>query len=43
MYGSSINRVTTQTFNGLLSENAEVNPNFYNWNLIHINYCDGTG
>ena len=28
---------------GIFSRNKAFNPTFYNWNTIHINYCDGTG
>ena len=26
---------------GFLSDNKEVNPNFYDWNVAFVNYCDG--
>lgn len=29
--------------NGILSHNKKTNPNFYDYNVIYINYCDGTG
>ena len=29
------------TFSGFLSSNPEVNPDFYNWNVVFIKYCDG--
>lgn len=28
---------------GIFSRNETLNPEFYNWNFIYINYCDGTG
>ena len=29
------------TLQGILSENEKVNPDFYNWNLVLLCYCDG--
>ena len=26
---------------GILSDDVQVNPDFYNWNLVILNYCDG--
>ena len=26
---------------GFLSDNKELNPDFYDWNLAFVNYCDG--
>ena len=26
---------------GFLSDYPELNPDFYNWNLAFVNYCDG--
>ncbi|CAD8061531.1 unnamed protein product [Paramecium sonneborni] len=43
LQGSSLNRARSLEFNGVLSENKTQNYYFYNWNLIHINYCDGVG
>ncbi|CAD8202184.1 unnamed protein product [Paramecium pentaurelia] len=31
------------TYNGFFSRSQSLNPDFYNWNIININYCDGTG
>nr|GMD77935.1 pectin acetylesterase 12-like [Ipomoea batatas] len=28
-------------FTGILSNKAEENPDFYNWNRIKVRYCDG--
>ena len=28
-------------FSGILSNNASLNPDFYNWNRVKIRYCDG--
>jgi len=27
----------------ILSSDSSINPTFYNWNKIHLNYCDGRG
>lgn len=27
--------------NGMLSSDATVNPDFYDWTKVHLNYCDG--
>ena len=32
-----------QSFDGLLSGNASVNPHLYNWNFVYMVYCDGGG
>ncbi|CAD8056721.1 unnamed protein product [Paramecium sonneborni] len=42
-YGSSLNRALNIELNGLLSQNQGQNINFYDWNIIYINSCDGTG
>jgi len=26
---------------GFLSDNSTVNPDFYNWNIVYLMYCDG--
>ena len=39
--GSSKDWKPNATFNGILSEDATVNPDFYNWNIVYVNYCDG--
>ncbi|KAI3756133.1 hypothetical protein L1987_55947 [Smallanthus sonchifolius] len=28
-------------FTGLLSNQQDQNPNFYNWNIVYMRYCDG--
>lgn len=28
---------------GIFNRDEKLNPEFYNWNIIYINYCDGTG
>ncbi|KAK1409141.1 hypothetical protein QVD17_35666 [Tagetes erecta] len=30
-----------ETFSGILSNNASLNPDFYNWNRVKLRYCDG--
>ncbi|XP_019149781.1 PREDICTED: pectin acetylesterase 9 isoform X2 [Ipomoea nil] len=30
-----------EVFSGILSNNASLNPDFYNWNRVKIRYCDG--
>ncbi|XP_023542058.1 pectin acetylesterase 9-like [Cucurbita pepo subsp. pepo] len=30
-----------EDFNGILSNNASLNPDFYNWNRVKLRYCDG--
>ena len=40
--GSSKNWEQTVVYNsGLLSYTPSKNPDFYQWNVVHINYCDG--
>ncbi|WOH13487.1 hypothetical protein DCAR_0832997 [Daucus carota subsp. sativus] len=39
--GSS-NKMTSLYFTGILSDNKELNPNFYNWNRVYVRYCDGS-
>ncbi|CAD8135207.1 unnamed protein product [Paramecium pentaurelia] len=41
--GSSLNRASAFEFDGILSQDKLKNYYFHNWNLIHINYCDGGG
>ncbi|XP_022942524.1 pectin acetylesterase 8-like [Cucurbita moschata] len=40
--GSSKAMATELAFSGLLSNQREFNPDFYNWNRIKIRYCDGS-
>ena len=39
--GSSKSWPKTASYEGLLSANKEINPDFYDWNLAFLNYCDG--
>ena len=40
--GSSTFWPATVEFHGFLSDNATVNPDFYNWNMVFLMYCDGS-
>jgi hypothetical protein len=31
----------TASFEGLVSASRQTNPDFYNWNLAYLKYCDG--
>ena len=39
--GSTTKYPETTTLEGLLSDNSTVNPDFYNWNIVYVIYCDG--
>ncbi|KAI3872979.1 hypothetical protein MKW92_039723 [Papaver armeniacum] len=39
--GSTTQMEKQKHFNGIMSKNASLNPDFYNWNRIKIRYCDG--
>ncbi|GFP81560.1 protein notum homolog [Phtheirospermum japonicum] len=39
--GSSKQMVKLLAFSGILSNRAQFNPDFYNWNRVKIRYCDG--
>ncbi|CAL4960045.1 unnamed protein product [Urochloa decumbens] len=40
LYGSS-KFMGPRTFDGILSDQQPLNPNFYNWNRAYVSYCDG--
>nr|XP_028945736.1 pectin acetylesterase 12-like [Malus domestica] len=40
-YGSSTRMETEISFTGILSNAAEKNPDFFNWNRVLLRYCDG--
>lgn len=40
-HGSSAYMEKEIAFTGILSNKAEYNPDFYNWNRIKLRYCDG--
>ncbi|XP_073260942.1 pectin acetylesterase 9 isoform X2 [Populus alba] len=39
--GSTLYMNRLEDFNGILSNNASLNPDFYNWNRVKLRYCDG--
>ncbi|XP_026409164.1 pectin acetylesterase 9-like [Papaver somniferum] len=39
--GSSTHMEKWKHFYGIMSKNASLNPDFYNWNRVKIRYCDG--
>ena len=39
--GSSKNWKPMTDFAGFLSDVQEYNPDFYQWNVVYIKYCDG--
>ncbi|KAI3835396.1 hypothetical protein MKW92_004079 [Papaver armeniacum] len=39
--GSTTQMEKQKPFNGIMSKNASLNPDFYNWNRVKIRYCDG--
>ncbi|XP_058083117.1 pectin acetylesterase 9 isoform X2 [Magnolia sinica] len=40
-HGSSRYMNKLEVFSGILSNNASLNPDFYNWNRVKLRYCDG--
>ncbi|CAH9120511.1 unnamed protein product [Cuscuta epithymum] len=40
--GSSLRMEKCLPFSGLLGNNPQLNPDFYNWNRVKIRYCDGS-
>ncbi|XP_068342353.1 pectin acetylesterase 12-like [Pyrus communis] len=40
-FGSSTRMETEMPFSGILSNQAEQNPEFFNWNRVLLRYCDG--
>ena len=39
--GSSHFWPATTSFEGFLSDNEQVNPDFHNWSVAYVKYCDG--
>ncbi|KAL3650496.1 Pectin acetylesterase 9 [Castilleja foliolosa] len=39
--GSTRYMSRVEVFSGILSSNASLNPDFYNWNRVKLRYCDG--
>ena len=31
----------SRSFDGILSDDPKINPDFYNWNMVYVIYCDG--
>ncbi|KAF9617647.1 hypothetical protein IFM89_037710 [Coptis chinensis] len=40
-HGSTKYMNKLEVFSGILSNNASLNPDFYNWNKVKLRYCDG--
>lgn len=40
--GSSNKMVKQLAFSGILSNKAQFNPDFHNWNRVKVRYCDGS-
>ncbi|XP_026409161.1 pectin acetylesterase 9-like isoform X1 [Papaver somniferum] len=40
-HGSTRYMSKWEYFNGILSNNASLNPDFHNWNRVKLRYCDG--
>ncbi|XP_042004555.1 pectin acetylesterase 8-like [Salvia splendens] len=38
----STKNIKPTNFGGILSSNRGINPDFYNWNRVHVHYCDGS-
>lgn len=39
--GSSLKYAKTDSYRGIFNSKPEINPDFYNWNIAYIKYCDG--
>ena len=39
--GSSTYWSSTAVYGGFLSDSPLANPDFYNWNMVFVKYCDG--
>jgi hypothetical protein len=39
--GSTRSMDSLEVFSGLLSNDLDMNPDFYNWNRVKLRYCDG--
>ncbi|KAL3651009.1 hypothetical protein CASFOL_007412 [Castilleja foliolosa] len=39
---SSTYNITHTYFDGILSPNQTINPDFYNWTRVYVRYCDGS-
>ncbi|XP_057799084.1 pectin acetylesterase 8-like [Salvia miltiorrhiza] len=38
----STKNIKPTNFGGILSPNRGINPDFFNWNRVHVHYCDGS-
>ncbi|KAG0491640.1 hypothetical protein HPP92_005038 [Vanilla planifolia] len=39
--GSTLHMKKIEVFSGILSDDPNMNPDFFNWNRVKIRYCDG--
>ena len=42
LFGSTNNWPSSYGFDGFLSDNPIVNPDFHDWNMVFVIYCDGS-
>ncbi len=40
-YGSTKSWPDSLAFGGFLSDDVKMNPDFYDWNMVFVIYCDG--
>ncbi|KAK4488247.1 hypothetical protein RD792_003994 [Penstemon davidsonii] len=40
--GNSYTFKNQTTFVGIMSQSQTINPDFYNWNIVFVRYCDGS-
>ncbi|KAK4488227.1 hypothetical protein RD792_003973 [Penstemon davidsonii] len=40
--GNSYTFKNLTTFGGIMSQSQTINPDFYNWNIVFVRYCDGS-
>ncbi|CAA0831888.1 Pectin acetylesterase 8 [Striga hermonthica] len=39
---STTTNINRTYFGGIMSSNQSTNPDFYNWNVVYLRYCDGS-
>ncbi|GER46901.1 pectinacetylesterase family protein [Striga asiatica] len=39
---STTTNINSTYFGGIMSSNQSTNPDFYNWNIVYLRYCDGS-
>ena len=39
--GSTKSYPESMGFSGVLSDDPDINPDFHNWNMVYVIYCDG--